>query len=46
MFLIKKSTGFDQNIKSEIYDSDKIYFEKNIKFDEKVKFYKNIKEKF
>ena len=43
MYLIKKSTVFDQNIKSENYDNDKIYFEKNIKFDEKVKFDKNIK---
>ena len=36
MNLIKKSTVFDQNIKSE-------NFEKNIKFDKKVKFDKNIK---
>ena len=43
MYLIKKSTVFDQNIKSEYYDSDKMYFEKNIKIDEKVKFDKNIK---
>ena len=44
MNLIKKSTGFDQNIKSENYESYKIYFEKNIKFDKKVKFDKNIKD--
>ena len=43
MNLIKKSTVFDQNIKSENYESYKIYFEKNIKFDKKVKFDKNIK---
>ena len=43
MYLIKKSTVFDQNIKSENYESFKIYFEKNIKFDKKVKFDKNIK---
>ena len=35
MYLIKKSTVFDQNIKYENYDSDKIYFEKNIKFDKR-----------
>ena len=43
MNLIKKSTVFDQNIKSENYESYKIYFEKNIKFDKKVKFDENIK---
>ena len=42
MNLIKKSTVFDQNIKSENYESYKIYFEKNIKFDKKVKFDKNV----
>ena len=42
MYLIKKSTVFDQNIKYENYDSDKIYFDKNIKFEEKVKVEKNV----
>ena len=42
MNLIKKSTVFDQDIKSENYESYKIYFEKNIKFDKKVKFDKTI----
>ena len=43
MNLIKKSTVFDQNIKSENYESYKIYFEKDFKFDKKVRFDKNIK---
>ena len=43
MNLIKKSTVFDKNVKSENYESYKLYFEKNIKFDKKVKFDKNIK---
>ena len=42
MYLIKISTVFDQNIKSENYESYKIYFEKNIKFDKNIKVVKNI----
>ena len=43
MNLIKKSTVFDQNIKSENYESYKIYFERNIKFDKNIKVEKNVK---
>ena len=40
MYLIKKSTIFDKNIKSEIW---KLKFSEKDKFDEKVKFDKNVK---
>ncbi len=39
MFLIKKSTGFDENIKFE----ENVNLDKKIKFDKIVKFYKNVK---
>ena len=42
MFLIKKSTVFDRNIKFEenVNFDKKIKFDKIVKFDELVKFYK------
>ena len=41
--MIKKSTIFDRNIKSEIYISVNIQFEKNITFNEKVKIDEKVK---
>ena len=44
MFLIKKSTVFDRNIKFEenVNFDKKIKFDEIVKFDEKVKFDKNV----
>ena len=46
MYLIKKSTVFDKNIKSKNYVNIKfeenVKFDKIVKFDEKIKFDKNV----
>ena len=45
MFLIKKSTGFDKNIKfkENVNFDKKIKFDEIVKLDKKVKFDKNVK---